>query len=63
MSDLHRIDGEDGHRSVHTEALQPREQSVGPNKEGNHISEGGNRDCDPRMLHGLAKPGTKKIYE
>ena len=60
MSDLHRIDGEDRHCSVHTEALQPREQGVGPNKEGDHISEGGDRDCNPCMLHGLAKPGTRK---
>ena len=60
MSDLHRIDGEDGHCSVHTEALQPGEQGVGPNKEGDHVSEGGHGDCHPRMLHGLTKPGTRK---
>ena len=37
MSDLHCIDSEDGHSSIDTEALKAREESVGANKESDHI--------------------------
>ena len=61
MRDLHCIDGEDGHSSVDTEALQSREESVCANKESDHISEGGHRDSYPCMLHGLTKPWRRQL--
>lgn len=63
MSNLHGIDCEDGDSRVDTEALQAWQQCVGPDKEGDHISEGGHGDGHPRMLHRLAKPSRKLVKQ
>ena len=41
---------------INTETLQAGQHSVGANEEGDDISEGGDGDSYPRMLHGLPKP-------
>ena len=55
-SDLHEVDGEDSHSGVDTEALQAGQEGVGPDKEGDHVSEGGDAHSHPRVLHRLSEP-------
>ena len=56
MSDLQNVDGKYCHGRVDTEALEAREDSVGPNKEGDDISEGGDGDRHAGVPHCLAEP-------
>ena len=51
MGDLQRVDGEYGDGRVHTEALEAGQQSVGADKEGDDISEGGHAHSHPGVSH------------
>ena len=57
MSYLECVDAEYCYGRVDTEALQTGQHSVGSNEEGDHVSECGDGDGDPSVLHSLAKPG------
>ena len=59
MCDLQRVNAEYRHSGVDTEALQAGQHGVGPDEEGDHVSEGGDGDGHTRVLHGLAKPGKR----
>ena len=56
MSDLKNVDGEYCHSRIDTEALEARKDGVGPDKEGDDVSEGGDRDRHAGVLHRLAEP-------
>ena len=56
MSDLKNVDGEYRHGRVDTEALEAREDGVGPDEEGDDVSEGGDGHGHPGVLHRLAEP-------
>ena len=56
MSDLKNVDGEYCHSRIDTEALETREDGVGPDEEGDDIREGGDGDRHACVLHGLTKP-------
>ena len=55
MRDLQDVDGEDGHGGIDTEALQPRQESVGSHEEGYHVGEGGHTHRHPGVLHRLTE--------
>ena len=57
VCDLQRVNAEYRHGGVDTEALQAGQHGVGPDEEGDHVSEGGDGDSNTRVLHRLAKPG------
>ena len=56
MSNLKNVDSEYCNSRVDTEALQARQDRVGPDEEGDDVSEGGHRHRHARVLHGLAEP-------
>ena len=56
MCDLQGVNAEYRHGSVDAEALQAGQHGVGPDEEGDHVSEGGDGDGHPGVLHRLAKP-------
>ena len=56
MSDLQSVDSEDCHGGVDAEALQPGQHRVGPDEEGDHVSEGRHRHRHTRVLHRLPEP-------
>ena len=56
MSDLKNINGKYCHSRIDTEALETREDGVGPDEEGDDIREGGDGDRHACVLHGLAEP-------
>ena len=53
MSDLKDVYCEYCHSRVDTEALQAWEDCVGPDEEGDDVSEGGHTDRYPGVTHGL----------
>ena len=56
MSDLKNVDGEYCHSRIDTEALETREDGVGPDEEGDDVSEGGDGHGHPGVLHRLTEP-------
>ena len=63
MCDLQRVNAEYRHSGVDTEALQAGQHGVGPDEEGDHVSEGGDGDSNTRVLHRLAKPESRRSFK
>lgn len=55
MRDLQGINSEYCDCCIDAEALQAGQDGVGPDKEGNDVSEGGYRHRNPGVLHGLTE--------
>ena len=51
MSDLKNVDGKYCHGRVDTEALEAREDGVGPDEEGDDVGEGGHTHRHPGVSH------------